>query len=153
MNKKELTDRVTGLLRDNDVRKPVSSPKHVFHISDDDGNVADFVIKRRDRGAIYTRDDVALIIDACIATITESLKRGEELNIRGFGTLCLHKRAPRRAKIPGTDEWCDIEGRYVPKFYFGNDLRMAARVYELSLDEKYATMDDFDTDDEDGDDI
>ena len=26
--------------------------------------------------------------------------------------------------------------RYVPKFYFGNDLRVAARVYELSLPEK-----------------
>lgn len=151
MNKKELTDRVTGVLRDNDIKKPVRTPKHVFHITDDDGNTADFVVKNHDKKVIYTRDDVAVIIDACLAVITDSLKRGEELNIRGFGILGLHKRAPRRAKVPGTEDWVEVEGRYVPKFYFGNDLRMAARVYELSLDEKYANMDDFDL--EDGEEI
>ena len=153
MNKKELTDRVTGVLRDNDIKKPVRTPKHVFHITDDDGNTADFVVKNHDKKVIYTRDDVAVIIDTCLAVITDSLKRGEELNIRGFGVLGLHKRAPRRAKIPGTEDWVEVDGRYVPKFYFGNDLRMAARIYELSLDEKYANMDEFDIDDiEDGED-
>ena len=94
-----------------------------------------------------------MIVDTCLAVITDSLKRGEELNIRGFGVLGLHKRAPRRAKIPGTEDWVEVEGRYVPKFYFGNDLRMAARVYELSLDEKYANIDELDIEDfEDGED-
>lgn len=144
MNKKELTERVTGVLRDNDIKKPVRTQRHVFHITDDVGNTADFVVKSNDKKVIYTRDDVAVIVDTCLAVITDSLKRGEELNIRGFGVLGLHKRAPRRAKIPGTEDWVEVEGRYVPKFYFGNDLRMAARVYELSLDEKYANIDELD---------
>lgn len=149
MNKKELTSRVTDLLRDNDIRKPVTTPKHVFHISDDDGNVANFTVKRHDKGVIYTKDDVAIIIDYFIAVITDCIRRGEKVNIRGFGTLGLHKRAARRTKIPGTEEWVEVEGRYVPKFIFGDDLRAAARVYELSLDDKYDSWDD---DAEDGDD-
>lgn len=150
MNKKELAERVTGILRDNNIKKPIRTQKHTFHITDDDGNTADFVVKNQDKKVIYTRDDVSVVIDTCLAVIEDSLKHGEELNIRGFGVLGLHKRAPRRAKIPGTEDWCEVEGRYVPKFYLGNDLRMAARIYELSLDEKYANMDDADL--EDGDD-
>ena len=35
MNKKELTEIVTGILRDNDIKKPDRTQKHVFHITDD----------------------------------------------------------------------------------------------------------------------
>lgn len=132
MNKKELSSRVTEVLRANNVRKPVSVKKHTFHITDEEGNTADFHIKQQDKNVIYTTDDTMNIIDACIAVIVDALKNGEEINIKGFGNLGLHYRAARRTKEPNTGEWCEIEARYVPKFSYGNDLRMAARLYELS---------------------
>lgn len=137
MNKKELTEIVANQLRERDIRKAVAAKRHTFHITDDNGNTADFVVKQRDKGVFYTQEDVGIVIDHCLDVIIDSLRRGEEINIRGFGTLGLHKRAPRRAKVPGTGEWVDVEGRYTPKFWFGNDLRMAARGYELSLNDKY----------------
>ena len=132
MNKKELSSRVAEVLRENNVRKPISIKKHTFYITDDDGNAANFHIKQQDKNVIYTVDDALNVIDACIAVIVDALKNGEEINIKGFGNLGLHYRAARRTKEPNTGEWCVIEARYVPKFSYGNDLRMAARLYELS---------------------
>lgn len=133
MNRKELVRRVASVMRENNVRKPVSSPKQVFHISDDDGNTKDFVIRKTDKSVLFTADDVEAIVDACLFVIEDAMKRGEPVSIRGFGTLGLKYRKPRATKKLGTDEWVDIDARYIPKFTFGNDLRMCAKVYELSL--------------------
>jgi nucleoid DNA-binding protein len=133
MNKKELSSRVAEVLRANNIRKPVSVKKQTFRITDEEGNTADFHIKQQDKNVLYTVDDVLNIIDACISVITDSIKHGEEISIKGFGNLGVHYRAARRTKEPISGEWCEIEARYVPKFSFGNDLRMAAKLYELSL--------------------
>lgn len=146
MNKKELASRAAELLRQNDVRKPVKIKKHRFDITDEDGNVASFSVKRADKQVLYTNDDVNNIIDACITVILESIKRGEEVNIRGFGVLGLHYRAARRAKQPGTDIWYDIAERYVPRFFYGNDLRRAAKLYNVSNNTGEFDEDDFDED-------
>ena len=132
MNKKELSSRVAEVLRANNIRKPVSVKKQTFHITDEDGNTADFHIKQQDKNVLYTIDDTANVIDACIAVILDAIKNGEEISIKGFGSLGLHYRAARRTKEPNSGEWCEIEARYIPKFSYGNDLRMAARLYELS---------------------
>ena len=132
MNKKELSSRVAEVLRANNIRKPVSVKKQTFHITDEDGNTADFHIKQQDKNVLYTVDDTANVIDACIAVILDAIKNGEEISIKGFGSLGLHYRAARRTKEPNSGEWCEIEARYITKFSYGNDLRMAARLYELS---------------------
>ena len=136
MNKKEFASRVAEALRENNMRKPVSVKKHTFHITDDEGNSADFNIKQRDKAVLYTVDDATNVIDACLAVILDAIRKGEEINIKGFGCLGLHHRAARRTKEPNSGEWCEIEARYVPKFAYGNDLRMAARLYEVSLAER-----------------
>lgn len=136
MNKKEFVSRVSETLRENNVRKPVSVKKHTFHITDDNGNSADFNIKQRDKSVLYTVDDVANIVDASLAVILDAIKNGEEISIKGFGSLGLHYRAARRTKEPNSGEWCEIEAHYVPKFSYGNDLRMAAKLYEVSLEEQ-----------------
>lgn len=136
MNKIDFIKCVSDVLRTNDIKKPVSIPKQVFHISDDEGNSKDFTVKKTDKSVQYTKVDVTAIVDACLYVIQESLKRGEPINFRGFGTLGLNYRKPRATKCVGTEEDVVIEGRYVPKFSFGNDLRMCAKIYELSLKDK-----------------
>lgn len=135
MNRKELVRRVSNVLRDNNVKKPVHVQKHVLHISDDDGNTKDFVIKKNDTGILFTIDDVNAIIDACIYVIQDALKHGDCVSIRGFGSLGLHYRKARTTKHPTTGEPVDVEARYVPKFISGNDLKMCAKIYELSVGE------------------
>lgn len=58
MNRKELVRRIANVMRENNIRKPVSSQKQVFHISDDEGNTKDFVVKKTDKGVLFTYDDV-----------------------------------------------------------------------------------------------
>lgn len=136
MTKKEVVASAASILREKDIRKPVSVKKHTFFISDIDGNQAEFNIKQQDKNVIYTAEDVTAILDACIEAITEALKRGEQVTIRGFGTWKLRYRKARRTKdlVSGND--LNIDARYVPKFIFGNDLRIAARMYELMLNDK-----------------
>lgn len=136
MNKKELVNKVVDVLRENDARKYVPVQKTVFHISDDSGNSQDFIVKKSDRGLLFTSNDVDSIIDACLAVMEDALKHGEDISIRGFGTLGLNYRAARQTKHPDTGEPVTIDARYVPKFSYGNALRMAAKVYEMSLTDK-----------------
>ena len=136
MNKKDLISKTTEVLRANNIRKPISIPKQVFHISDDEGNSKDFVVRKTDKSVLYNTNDVSEILDACMAVIEDSLRRGEEVYVHGFGTLTVQKRAARQTKHPDTREVIYIDERYIPKFSFGNNLRMAAKMYELSLNDK-----------------
>lgn len=136
MNKKELTERIVDLLHDNDVRKNVAAQKTTLHISDDHGNGSDFVIRRSERGLLYTKKDVSAILEACLLVIEDAIKHGEDVSIHGFGTLGVHQRAARTTLHPSSGEPVQVSARYVPKFNFGNILRLAAKVYEMSLAEE-----------------
>lgn len=135
MTKAELIRSVTNALRNNNKKKQVSSVKHVLHISDDFGNHKDFVVHKGDRGIIYTIDDVETILEYTVAVIEDAIRRGEEITIRGFGTLGLKYRKPRATKSLKTGERVEVNGRYVPKFSFGNELRRCAKYFELSQNE------------------
>lgn len=136
MNKKELISKIVDVLHENNIRKPTSAQKTTLHISDDYGNKSDFIIRKSDKGLLFTVNDVSAIIDACLAVIEDSIKHGENIAIHGFGTLGVHHRAARLTRHPDTGEVIRIDDRYVPKFTFGNTLRMAAKVYELSIKER-----------------
>ena len=151
MNRKELVRRVAAVMKDNGIRKPISSPKQVFHISDDEGNTKDFVVKKTDKSVLFTIDDVESMVDAFICVIEDALKHGDSVSIRGFGTLGLHHRKARATKHPTTGEPIEVEARYVPKFFFGNDLRLCAKMFELSLKEKEDNLPQSDKDDIDDD--
>lgn len=136
MNKKELISAVSSKLREEDARKKMRVDKHKFYISDDSGNTAAFDIKQQEKSILYNKDDVRAIIDSTIEVMINAIRNGEEINIKGFGVLKLHKRAARRTKQPGTDTWFEVEERLVPKFFFGDQLRMAARSYELKCEDE-----------------
>ena len=137
MNRKELVRRIATVMRDGDIRKPISIPKQIFHISDDEGNSKDFIIRKTDKNVLFTIEDIEVVLDACLAVIEDSLRHGEAVSIRGFGTLGLKYRKPRIMKHVGTGEEVVAEGRYTPKFYAGNNLRTDAKIYEAYMDDNY----------------
>lgn len=138
MNKKDLAREAAALLRDRGSRKSVSVPKQIFYISDDDGNTRQFSVKKKDRNVVYTIDDVESILDALIDVTMDALRTGDNVSIRGFGSLALQHRKARSTVHPDTGEPIIIQARYVPKFSFGADLRTCARVYEAHLKESKA---------------
>lgn len=136
MNRKELIQRVATVMREKNIRKPIIMPKQVFHISDDEGNKKDFTIRKTDKKVLFSVDDVEAVVNTCLDVITESIKRGEEVSVHGFGTLGVQYRKPRVLKHVETRSKTVAEARYVPKFYSGSNLRLAAKLYGLSLEDK-----------------
>lgn len=135
MYKKDLISRTTELLHLKDSRKKVRPIKTTFHISDDEGNTSDFVITKNAKSILFTTADVERILDSAFDVIIESLKNGEEVFISGFGTFNVHKRAERVVRHPDTGELVTIDAHYTTKFTPGSDLKLAAKIYELSTEE------------------
>lgn len=149
MNKKELIENVCDVLKDAGKRKPISVPKQVLHISDEEGNERDFVVKRTDKTVSYNLNDVNVVLDAIIAVIQDAIKRGETVSVYSFGTFEVHYRKARRTKSIGQDHYITIPGHYIVRFLPGNDTRKCARVYELTKGENDTWLDDIDEIEED----
>ena len=141
MNKSKLISKTWELLKERGVRKRISSPKHVFHISDDEGNEKDFVVKGSDKDVYFNRKDVECILDACQSVIEDAIRHGEPVTIQGFGALGLKYRAARSTKQLGTDTPIEIAARYVPKFTFGSSLRMCAKFFEAQQQDQQSRAD------------
>nr|WP_298409971.1 integration host factor subunit beta [uncultured Halomonas sp.] len=62
---------------------------------------------------------VRIILD----DITDALANGGRVEIRGFGSFSLHFREPRLGRNPKTGEAVDLEGKFVPHFKPGKELR------------------------------
>lgn len=67
--------------------------------------------------------DVALAINAIIEQMSDTLSRGGRIEIRGFGSFCLHYRPPRRAHNPKTGEKLVTQPKYAVHFKPGKELR------------------------------
>jgi integration host factor subunit beta len=56
--------------------------------------------------------------------ISMALKRGDRVEIRGFGSFCLRERKGRVARNPKTGEKVSVCGKKVPFFRAGRELKM-----------------------------
>ncbi|MEE4202970.1 MAG: integration host factor subunit beta [Halieaceae bacterium] len=67
--------------------------------------------------------DVELAVKLMIDHMAETLAQGERIEIRGFGSFSLHYREPRRGRNPKTGDTVQLEGKHVPHFKPGKELR------------------------------
>lgn len=67
--------------------------------------------------------DVELAVKNVIDHMSQALASGKRIEIRGFGSFSLHYRSPRVGRNPKTGESVDLEGKYVPHFKPGKELR------------------------------
>ena len=67
--------------------------------------------------------DVELSVKTIIEQMADRLSSGERVEIRGFGSFCLHYRAPRMGRNPKTGERVPLRGKHVPHFKPGKELR------------------------------
>ena len=85
-------------------------------------NKAEF-IKAFAEKAIFTQKDAGIAFDAMAATIADTLKREEKIQIAGFGTFEVKKRAAREGINPLTKQKVKIQACKVPSFKFGNSFK------------------------------
>ncbi len=72
--------------------------------------------KRVARKVGFTQHDVAKVVNAVFATITEMLTEGKRVEIRNFATFKVVKRDPRIQRNPHTGEKMTIPARHVAVF-------------------------------------
>jgi DNA-binding protein HU-beta len=56
------------------------------------------------------------VIEALLSSMIKSLKKGEEVNLAGFGKFSVKDRAARTARNPKTGELVQVAATKVPKF-------------------------------------
>ena len=61
--------------------------------------------------------------------MADTLADRERIEVRGFGSFSLHYRAPRTGRNPKTGDKVDLEGKYVPHFKPGKELRDRVNIY------------------------
>ena len=74
------------------------------------------IIKEVAEGTGLTKVEIEAVLDGVIHSISESLKRGERVDLRGFGSFIVKQRAARDARNPATREIVRLQERYIPGF-------------------------------------
>lgn len=67
--------------------------------------------------------DIDIAVKTMLEHMVESLENNERIEIRGFGSFCLHYRPARVGRNPKTGEKVELPEKYVPYFKPGKELR------------------------------
>ena len=74
-------------------------------------------------GTGLTKVETSAVVDGFIASLSYALKRGESVELRGFGTFRVVQREARRGRNPKTGEEIMIPRRKVPVFRCSKDFK------------------------------
>ena len=81
------------------------------------------LIKEVAHAAGLTKKRAAVIIDAVFGSIVETLRRGERVELRGFGSFRLRRREPHRGRNPRTGDRVEVPSKRVAYFTPGKELK------------------------------
>jgi len=69
----------------------------------------------------------AQVVNAVITVVTKALKKGDSVQLTGFGTFAVAKRAARKGRNPATGKEIKIAASKAPKFKAGAVLKKAVK--------------------------
>ena len=75
--------------------------------------------------AELSKKDAEKALKAFVEVVTDELKKGEKVQLVGFGTFEVSERAEREGRNPHTGEAMKIEACKAPKFKAGKALKDA----------------------------
>ena len=87
---------------------------------------AEFVDQVADEADLQ-KSDASRAVDAMLAVVEETLKRGGEVNFTGFGKFSVADRGARQGVNPQTGEKIQIAASRVPRFSAGSALKSAVK--------------------------
>jgi DNA-binding protein HU-beta len=76
-------------------------------------------------GADISKASAGRALDAMIDSITETLRKGDQVALVGFGTFSVKDRAARTGRNPQTGKTIEIPAARVPGFKAGKGLKDA----------------------------
>ena len=78
-------------------------------------NKGDFINKLSEQSNL-PKSYCSRVLNACYSVLIDSLKKGEELNLKGFGRFFVKTRRERLVKNPLTGNKILIEQKNIPRF-------------------------------------
>ena len=87
---------------------------------------SDFVDKLAAKAGM-SKKDAAGVVDAFVEVVTDSLKKGEDVQFTGFGKFYVQQREARDGINPQTKAKIKIPSSKVPKFSAGLALKNAVK--------------------------
>ena len=85
------------------------------------------LVKAAAEKAGLSAKDTEKALSALLAAVTESLAKGEKVQLTGFGTFEVRERAAREARNLRTNEILHVEATKVPAFKAGASLKAAVK--------------------------
>lgn len=79
------------------------------------------------KSANLSKKDAGIAVAAVFDEMTEALKKGDKVQMIGFGTFEVRERAARKARNPQTGEEIEIKASKVPAFKAGKALKDAVK--------------------------
>ncbi|MBP3439160.1 MAG: HU family DNA-binding protein [Sutterella sp.] len=74
-----------------------------------------------------SKAEAGKIVDAFIATVVETVAKGDEVRLIGFGTFGVSERAERTGRNPRSGESIKIPACKAPKFTAGAQFKAAVK--------------------------
>ena len=81
------------------------------------------LIERVPQATELTKRDAEQLIEIALECVIEALKRGEKVELRGFGSFRVREREARRGGNPKSGATVEILAQRVPYFQAGKQLR------------------------------
>jgi DNA-binding protein HU-beta len=75
----------------------------------------------------FTKKDATKAVEAVFDVITDALKKGDKVQLIGFGNFEVRERAARKGRNPQTGEEIEIPASKVPAFTPGKALKDAVK--------------------------
>ena len=94
------------------------------------------IIKEVAEGTGLTKVEIGAVLEGVILSISETLKRGDRVDLRGFGSFLIKHRSARDARNPATREIVKLKelvyDKYNNKKYFL--IRDLSKKYDTNFD-------------------
>lgn len=75
------------------------------------------------RSTELTKKHAEIIVNTVFESIVDSLKAGEKIELRGFGSFRIRRRGARLGRNPKTGDRVKVPAKRIPYFKPGKDLR------------------------------
>jgi integration host factor subunit beta len=85
---------------------------------------SELVLKIAERNPHLYHRDIETIVNTVLNTITDALKNGDRVELRGFGAFSAKQRKARVGRNPRTGEKVQVDQKLAPAFKTGKELRL-----------------------------
>lgn len=84
----------------------------------------DLIKELQEKLKSYSNQDVAYVVNIIFDSMIDAIKRGERIELRGFGSFVVRERKPRMGRNPKSGAEVKLAERKVPFFKTGKELRI-----------------------------